>query len=144
MVLGETCRMAATWADRRKVAVLGAGRGDWLCIGTSLDALGAGGASPPPGPFLVAFVLVACAVRLAAADHSSGLKAPSLAGVGDQQRCHRRRSGSWSASWSNAGLAISGPLVLQPDFVIFMVTGRLVGGSGRRERGLDAGGATTT
>src|SRR5215211_8690621 len=109
-VLGETCKMAATSADRRKLAGLGAGRGDWLCIGTSLDALGAGGASPPPGPFLVAFVLVACAVRLAAADHSSGLKAPSLAGVGDQQRCHRRRSGSWSASWSNAGLAISGPL----------------------------------
>ena len=50
MVLGETCKMAATSADRRKVAVLGAGRGDWLCIGTSFDALGAGGASPPPAP----------------------------------------------------------------------------------------------
>src|SRR5215218_8435299 len=50
MVLGETCRMAATSADRRKVAVLGARRADWLCIGTSLDALGAGGASPPPDP----------------------------------------------------------------------------------------------
>src|SRR5215204_505159 len=50
MVLGETCRMAATSADRRKLAVLGAGRADWLCIGTSFDALGAGGASPPPAP----------------------------------------------------------------------------------------------
>src|SRR5215218_2437162 len=44
--------MAATWADRRKLATLGARRGDWLCIGTSLDALGAGGASPPPAPTL--------------------------------------------------------------------------------------------
>jgi len=44
--------MAATSADRRKVAVLGTCRGDWLCIGTSFDALGAGGASPPPAPTL--------------------------------------------------------------------------------------------
>jgi hypothetical protein len=42
--------MGATCADHAKVAVLGARRGDWLCIGTSLDALGAGGASPPPAP----------------------------------------------------------------------------------------------
>ena len=49
------CRYLATHALRMthenwKVAALGAGRGDWLCIGTSLDALGAGGASPPPAP----------------------------------------------------------------------------------------------
>src|SRR5918994_287709 len=50
MVLGETCKISATSADRKKVAALGAGRGDWCCIGTSLDALGAGGASPPPAP----------------------------------------------------------------------------------------------
>src|SRR5215208_2065358 len=50
MVLGETCKMAATWADRRKLAVLGAGRGDWLCIGTSLDALGVPGARHRPRP----------------------------------------------------------------------------------------------
>src|SRR4029453_11912310 len=42
--------MGATCADHGKVAVLGARRGDWLCIGTSLDALGAGGPSPPPAP----------------------------------------------------------------------------------------------
>jgi hypothetical protein len=29
MVLGETCKMAATSADHRKLAVLGTGRGDW-------------------------------------------------------------------------------------------------------------------
>src|SRR5512132_3922279 len=52
--------MAATWADRRKVAALGAGRGDWLCIGTSLDAWGAGGASPPPAP-TSRMVLAPCA-----------------------------------------------------------------------------------
>src|SRR5215216_7525210 len=52
MVLGETCKMAATWADRRKLAVLGAGRGDWLCIGTSLDALGVPGARHRPRPRL--------------------------------------------------------------------------------------------
>src|SRR5215218_2234011 len=61
MVLGETCKMAATSADRRKLAVLGAGRADWLCIGTSLDALGAGGASPPPAPTLQNLVLAPCA-----------------------------------------------------------------------------------
>src|SRR5215217_5494337 len=61
MVLGETCKMAATWADRRKVATLGAGRGDWLRIGTSFDALGAGGASPPPAPTLQNLVLAPCA-----------------------------------------------------------------------------------
>lgn len=44
--------MAATSADRRKVAALGAGRGDWLCIGTSLDALGARGRVTAPGPDL--------------------------------------------------------------------------------------------
>src|SRR4029450_7427320 len=52
MVLGETCKMAATWADRRKVATLGAGRGDWCCIGTSLDALGVPGARHRPRPRL--------------------------------------------------------------------------------------------
>src|SRR5919204_589019 len=31
--------MAATSADRRKLATLGAGRGDWCCIGTSLKVL---------------------------------------------------------------------------------------------------------
>src|SRR4029450_3841179 len=60
MVLGETCKMAATSAERRKVATLGAGRGDWWCIGTSLDALGAGGASPPPAP-TSRMVLAPCA-----------------------------------------------------------------------------------
>jgi hypothetical protein len=35
-------------------------------------------------------------------------------------------------------------LVRQPDFVMFMVAGRLAVGSGRPERGLDVGGATTT
>jgi hypothetical protein len=54
--------MAATSADRRKLAVLGAGRGDWLCIGTSLDALGAGGASPPPAPLLQNLDLASYAV----------------------------------------------------------------------------------
>ena len=38
----------------------------------------------------------------------------------------------------------SSPLVRQPDFVMFMVAGRLAVGSGRPERGLDVGGATTT
>src|SRR5215211_7629035 len=52
MVLGETCKMAATWADRRKVATLGAGRGDWLCIGTSFDAQGCRGRVTAPGPDL--------------------------------------------------------------------------------------------
>src|SRR2546423_234979 len=42
--------MAATSADRRKLAVLGAGRADWLCIGTSLDALGVRGRVTAPGP----------------------------------------------------------------------------------------------
>src|SRR5512132_2338897 len=50
MVLGETGKMAATSADRRKVAPLGVGRADWLCIGTSLDALGARGRVTAPGP----------------------------------------------------------------------------------------------
>ena len=36
------------------------------------------------------------------------------------------------------------PLILQPDFVMFMVAEWFAAGSGRRERGLDAGGATTT
>jgi hypothetical protein len=44
--------MAATSADRRKVAVLGAGRGDWLCIGTSFDAQGFRGRVTAPGPDL--------------------------------------------------------------------------------------------
>ena len=64
MVLGETCKMAATSADRRKLAALGAGRADWLCIGTSFDALGAGGASPPPAPTLQNLVLASCAVSV--------------------------------------------------------------------------------
>jgi hypothetical protein len=50
MVLGETCKMAATSADRRKLAVLGTGRADWLCIGTSFDALGVPGARHRPRP----------------------------------------------------------------------------------------------
>ena len=45
----------------QELAVLGAGRGDWCCIGTSLDALGAGGASPPPAPTLQNLVLAPCA-----------------------------------------------------------------------------------
>src|SRR5215211_4507011 len=52
MVLGETCKMAATSADRRKLAVLGARRADWLCIGTSLDAQGSRGRVTAPGPDL--------------------------------------------------------------------------------------------
>jgi hypothetical protein len=45
------------------------------------------------------------------------------------------------------GLDEHGPvveLVLQPEIVIFMVAGRLAGGSGRHERGLAGGVATTT
>jgi hypothetical protein len=42
--------MGATCADHGKVAVLGAGRGDWLCIGTSLDAQGSRGRVTAPGP----------------------------------------------------------------------------------------------
>ena len=53
--------MAATWADRKKLAALGAGRGDWLCIGTSLDAWGFGGASPPPAPTSRMLVHASCA-----------------------------------------------------------------------------------
>ncbi len=53
--------MAAASADRRKLAVLGVRRGDWLCIGTSFDALGAGGASPPPAPTFQNLVLAPCA-----------------------------------------------------------------------------------
>src|SRR6266542_3047860 len=36
------------------------------------------------------------------------------------------------------------PLILQPEIVIFMAVGRLVGGSGRHERGPACGVATTT
>src|SRR5215211_3108505 len=61
MVLGETCKMAATSADRRKVATLGARRGDWCCIGTSLDALGARGRVTAPGPALQNLALAPCA-----------------------------------------------------------------------------------
>src|SRR6266542_395219 len=72
MVLGETCKMAATSADRRKLATLGAGRADWLCIGTSLDALGVPGARHRPRPRpLQNLVLAPCAVSMA--DGSLGL-----------------------------------------------------------------------
>jgi hypothetical protein len=49
--------MAATSADRRKVATLGARRGDWLCIGTSFDALGFRGRVTAPGPDFSALVV---------------------------------------------------------------------------------------
>ena len=52
---------AATSIDRGKVAVLGACRGNCWCIGTSLDAWGSGGASPPPAPTSRMLVLASCA-----------------------------------------------------------------------------------
>jgi hypothetical protein len=61
MVLGETCKMAAASADRRKVATLGARRADWLCIGTSLDAQGIRGRVTAPGPDSQNLVLAPCA-----------------------------------------------------------------------------------
>src|SRR5215217_3304887 len=63
MVLGETCKIAAASADRRKVAALGAGCTDWVCIGTSLDALGLRGRVTAPGPDLFrTWYLAPCAV----------------------------------------------------------------------------------
>src|SRR5215207_10176742 len=53
--------MVATSADRRKVATLGAGRGDWCCIGTSLDALGAGARHRPRPQPLQKLDLALCA-----------------------------------------------------------------------------------
>src|SRR4029450_4587238 len=49
-VLGETCKMAATSDDRRKVATLGARRPDWWFLGPSLDAQGSRGPVTAPGP----------------------------------------------------------------------------------------------
>jgi hypothetical protein len=56
--------MAATSADRRKLATLGAGQGDWCCSGPHSMLRGAGGASPPPAPTTSNLDLAPCAVSV--------------------------------------------------------------------------------
>src|SRR4029450_10222977 len=48
--VGAGWRLVGTWAARREVAALRAGRGDCGCIGTSLDAQGFRGRVTAPGP----------------------------------------------------------------------------------------------
>src|SRR5215211_891048 len=94
MVLGETCKMAATSADRRKVAALGAGRGDWLCIGTSLDALGFRGRVTAPGPDLFSWIWRSAR---ASTGHCSLFLACRLVGqFGRLRECNRRVGGQIS------------------------------------------------